>query len=218
MGGGPSPPFHDFVPPGHRRTGFLGLAVEFSPDGRTLAVARDNGTAQLWNVARREVIAILETSGEVMRSVWDRAFSPDGRILATVGGNKMLELWDITSGAEIAALKGHTGAVYSVTFSPDGKTLAHSRRRQGRSVVGPRPAHADRHADRTRRRHLGRRLQPDGRTLATASADRTARLWDLTRREAIAVLNGHTSAVNGLAFSPDGTTLATVGNDGTARF
>ena len=60
-------------------------------------------------------------------------------------------------------------------------------------------------------------FSPDGRLLATASRDDTARLWDPATGEHLRTLTGHTDGVWGVAFSPDGRLLATASNDSTAR-
>jgi len=78
---------------------------------------------------RSDTIYMLEVFksfalNDIVRSV---AFTPDGTVLAAAGGNTedfAIHLWDVASGQSLGTLNGHTGIVWGVAFSLDGKLLA----------------------------------------------------------------------------------------------
>ncbi|MFG2984057.1 WD40 repeat domain-containing serine/threonine protein kinase [Streptomyces sp. NPDC048258] len=114
-------------------------------------------------------------------------------------------------------LTGHTGVVWSVAISRDGKTLVSGsgdntiRLWDIASGISDHPLSS--HTGSVRSVAFG----PDGETFASGSADKTIQLWSRNSRTATVSLNGHTNTVVSVAFSPDGKTLASAGWDNAVR-
>ncbi|CAD8117467.1 unnamed protein product [Paramecium primaurelia] len=118
---------------------------------------------------------------------------------------------------ELNKLDGHTGAVWSVCISPDGKIVASGSYDKSIRLwdikTGQQKAKLVGHTGTV----WSVCISPDGNTLASGSQDNSIRLWDFKTGQQKGQLNGHTSTVLSLCFSPDGTTLASSSGDNSIR-
>jgi WD40 repeat protein len=111
------------------------------------------------------------------------------------------------------ALRGHTGAVHGVAFSPGGQRLASSGGDKTVKLWDPQTGQEI----LTLKGHTGAvssvAFSPDGMRLASASEDGTVKVWDAQTGQETLSLQGHTGAVSSVAFSPDGKRLASASMD-----
>jgi len=196
-------------------------SLAFSPDGTVLASAGGNTedfVIRLWDV---ESGSALQTLEEHTGIVWGVAFSPDGQMLVSVSNDSTGKIWDWRTGSMINSLN-FPNPVSSVTFSPDGQTLAVGGVEEWPdaavwtfSVPSWQPV---------------MKLEefwnipaivytPDGKYIVGGGTSRNSRIWRASDGVDLFTLY-HSGQVSSLAMSPDGSTVAsglceTAGEAGT---
>jgi len=187
------------------------FAVGSSPDGRLLASAGEDGSARIWDLRSGGERLLLKHPFRVNGVAW---LDEGGRV-ATACADGVVRVWSAADGSELRHLRGHTESVWSIAAATVSGRLA-----SGGGDGTVRLWDGDEHAEPVMQcgaRVLSVACSPDGRHVATALSNATARLWNAATLEAGPVLRKGVGRVNDVAFSPDGRTLAGACDDGTVQ-
>jgi WD40 repeat protein len=190
------------------------MSVQFSPDGKDLAVGCNQRLFYVWKwQTQRDPKPVKAPEGDKITA---QLFTPDGKLITGTifGAYDLLHVWDVAAGKELLSFKGNG---YGLAVSPNGKWRV--------SNWGPRPGGLIRVFDFEKGK-LVREIKvepgggavlafsPDGRIIASDEHFHV-KLIEFATGQTIATFKGHLSSVNALRFASDGRTLYTGGCDST---
>ena len=194
-------------------------ALAVSPGGERLAIAK-GADLRVMDLGSKNATnkVTLKASRDALQSV---SWHPDGQILAT-GGFRRVVIWDAKTGEKLKVIKsGLLGRITSLEFVRGGKQLVLGESLPtlvGRLVV------LDTGTWRTQttiRAHTDSiydlALSPDGKVMASSSADKLTHLWNVDTWKSAGTLEGHLGYVMSSAFSPASDRIATVSADSTVK-
>ncbi len=202
------------------------VCLSYSPDGHWLAFAggpfnielRSSNAVNILNLQTGTCRALGEHLGPIMAL----AFSRDGKRIATAGfdGRGCWAELETDTRLRVFYNAQIPEPLFGVAFSPDGRQCAIGGEQKVTAAAriielatGRETLRVEGHSQVVR----GVEFSPDGRWLATASYDRTVKIWPAVPSPDYLSLEGHDQAVCALAESPDGRRLATGSLDQTAK-
>ncbi|MYF54797.1 sigma-70 family RNA polymerase sigma factor, partial [Candidatus Poribacteria bacterium] len=177
--------------------------IQFSPDGRQLAVGSSIGV-WLYDVETEKELSMFPGKCKFI------TFSPDGRFLANIVSGQVTQLWEVATGQKVS-YNAPLPKASVIRFSEDGKTLF------ALSVKGDSICQLDVKTGEMNVQQIEGRTVEDYRAHFAITHDKfavgtetTIELWDTTTGEIMSTLKGNISLL-ALEFSPDGTRLASAG-------
>jgi eukaryotic-like serine/threonine-protein kinase len=206
------------------------LGMAFANDGRTLATSTifrsgagrssSGGSITLWRVPEGTKLFSFPTTPSGTDPGILFACTADLSVAAYSEDRGRIHVVDLHNGKELWTAVASKEYVTTLAFSPDGQTLAsgsgfaESDIRLWRVATGEPTGQLAGHNSWV----SSIVFWPDGKRLATSSADQTIRIWDIAKKECVDVLRGHRQEVWRLALLPDNKTLISGSKDGVVCF
>jgi dipeptidyl aminopeptidase/acylaminoacyl peptidase len=198
--------------------------LAWSPDGALLAACVNDGAVSVWDPVSGHLRRSIKGHPAAVSNV---AWAPDGARLASASADKTVRIWNPLTGQPLTTFQGHESQINCVAWSPDGALLASGGGAVWLTLVmvyGDTVIRIWRPDGVLQRSLVGHTEQvtcvawsPDSSRLASASLDRSVRIWGVDPSDTPTTLKGHSESVLSVAWSPDGGRLASASSDKTIR-
>jgi WD40 repeat protein len=185
--------------------------LDFSPDGKFLAVGEASGAVRLWTVEEPRQALMIPDITAAHPGV---TFDAEGDRVAFAAWDYTVRVWSVREARELHVLRGHEGPPQHVRFSPDGGQVASSSGNDTVRVwqLDRSPAHQCLRGQQEQVNSLA--FSGSGAILASAGSDGTVKLWNVEDGSAQGTLVDHDDGIHAIACSHDGRLMVTGGRRG----
>lgn len=183
-------------------------ALQFSPDGKTLAVGKYQWV-ELWDLETQKIIHEYEPHAGRVRCL---KFSTDGKTLYASGGQAAqsgeIRLWNVATEELINTFEIHSDTIESIAISPDNGKLLTASMDEFSAVIDLKKLDDATPIDDQAKwltQHVGRVVStlyhPNGNYFVTGSEDKTLKVWDPETYTVLVSFDGHDDTIYSLAYA-----------------
>ncbi|MCG9129994.1 WD40 repeat domain-containing protein [Candidatus Poribacteria bacterium] len=199
-------------------------SVQFSPDGRTLAVGKYQWV-ELWDIETQTMIHAYEPHAGRVRCI---KFSDDGKTLFAGGGSAAqsgeIRLWDVPTEELIKTIEIHADTIESIAISPNNGKLLTASMDEFSAVIDLSQYDENQPIKDQAKwltQHVGRVLatlyHPSGTYFVTGSEDKTLKVWDPQDYTVLVSFDGNDDSVYSLAYAARENLIVSASADSTVR-
>jgi WD40 repeat protein len=196
------------------------VCAMFSPNGKTLVTAAEDGVVKAWDIATGQSNYTISAGDGGINDV---AYLPDGTLFATAGRDQNTRLWDARGGGLKRTLEGHRHEVTCLALDPSNKAIATGSLDHNVILWNVQTGERLRWFSGHSKGVLTVAYSPDGRLVASGGGDGVGKsgelfVWDTYTGKPKWNLKGKSETqVASVSFAPDGKSLAAGGVSGLVR-